>query len=301
MANIIIAGGTGLVGQHLVDQLLDKGHTVYVVTRGDRKSAYPKLHYVNWQEDGWGRKIDQSIDIVVNLAGATLNEQWTDAYKDLILTSRIDATRALGQFFESRNEVPKVLFNASAVGYYPPSQDRAYDEGDQFDPHNYLSTVVDAWEAEARIFEQLGTRVVIGRFGVILAANGGALEKMILPYRFFAGGKIGDGKQWMSWVHIEDAVRAIVFAIDHPMISGVLNVSAPNPITQDEFGQLVGHVLKRPHKFPVPTFMLKGLLGEQSSLVLDSIKVLPKRLQEEGFTFYYPTASLALGDLLTKK
>lgn len=300
MSNILIAGGTGLVGKNLVEYLKNKQHQLYIVTRSHRTSTDPNIEYVNWQEDGWGRKIRKPIDIVINLAGATLNDQWTDAYKEMILTSRMETTRALRQFLETREEVPKVLFNASAVGYYPPSETETYNEGDQFEQHNFLSSVVQAWEAEAKSFEQLGTRVVIGRFGVILAEDGGALGKMILPYRLFVGGKLGDGKQWISWVHVDDVVRAIDFSLENPSIFGIFNICAPHPVTQDEFGQTISSVLKRPHKLPLPAFVLKGLLGEQSSLVLDSIKVLPTRLQSKGFTFLYPTIPLALGDVLAK-
>lgn len=300
MARILIAGGTGLVGKHLVERLNDGKNKIFILTRSDKKSTTPNIQFVNWQQNGWGREIDEPIDIVINLAGATLNDQWTDAYKQIIYNSRIEVTRALRQFFEMRQETPKVLFNASAVGYYPPSATSTYNEGDQFEEHNFLSSVVQAWEEEAKAFEQLGTRVVIGRFGVILAEDGGALGKMILPYRLFAGGKIGNGQQWMSWVHIDDVVRAILYAIHQPSIFDVFNIVAPNPVTQDDFGQTIGQVLKRPHLLPLPAFMLKGLLGEQASLVLDSIKVMPTRLQAKGFTFLYPTIALALGDVLTK-
>lgn len=296
----MIAGGTGLVGKHLIDRLNNGHNKLFILTRSDRKSTDPNIKYVNWRYDGWGQYIEQNIDAVINLAGATLNDRWTDTYKQIILTSRVETTRALRQFFESRNEAPKVLFNASAVGYYPPSESTTYNEGDQFEEHNFLSSVVQAWETEAKTFERLGTRVVIGRFGLILAEEGGALGKMTLPYRLFAGGKIGNGQQWISWVHVDDVVRAIMFALEDSSVFGVFNICTPHPVTQDEFGQTIAKILKRPHKLPLPTFIVEGLLGEQSHLILDSIKVTPTRLQAKGFTFLYPTISLALGDVLTK-
>ncbi|WP_130860302.1 TIGR01777 family oxidoreductase [Gracilibacillus phocaeensis] len=301
MSNILMTGGTGLVGTELVAHYLHQGNQVIVLTRSERTSEHPGLRYVNWQENGWETAIP-NIDVVINLAGASLSERWTKEHKKAMLQSRIDTTERLYNFFQTEGYSPTVLFNASAIGYYPPSKSAVYDESHVYEePHDFLSTIVHQWEAAAKKFEALGTRVVIGRFGVVFSEKGGALARIILPYKLFAGGQLGDGKQWFSWIHLDDVTRATVHLIADKQAEGAYNITSPNPIRQRHLGKLIGRIMARPHYAPVPASLLRVLLGEQATIILDVQKVLPKRLDRAGFTFHYPTALLALEDILAKE
>lgn len=297
MKKILMTGGTGLVGSALVAHYLNTDSEIYILTRSDRTSDEPFVHYINWSEDGWEEYLPQ-IDIVINLAGASLNNRWTPEHKEAIMKSRIESTKRLYDYFEKQNYAPQVLFNASAVGYYPPSKVVSYDEYDQFLSHDFLSTVVERWEQTAWLFDKLGTRVVIGRFGVILSSEGGALPTMVKPYQFFVGGPLGSGKQWMSWIHIDDLVKGITTLIQNEQFKGVYNLCSPHPVQQDELGKSIGKAIHRPHLLPVPKFALRLLLGEQSTVILDVQKVFPKKLQEQNFEFEYPYIDDAIGHLL---
>lgn len=300
MKHYLISGGTGMVGRALVEQLT---HTtdaiIYILTRSDKTSQQENVHYINWHKDGWEAQVPH-IDVVINLAGATLNKRWTSKHQQLMMTSRIQSTRALFDLFEQREQKPDVLFNASAMGYYPPSQTAVYTETYQTTPHDLLSEIVYQWEKQATLFEKLGTRVICGRFGLILSLNGGALPMMSLPYRFFVGGRIGNGRQWYSWIHVSDLVRAIQFLIHSPEASGPFNLSAPAPDTQQQFGKVLSNVLHRPHYTWVPAWFLRLVLGKMSTLILDTQYMLPQKISDLGFQFDYPTLSSALKELYSK-
>lgn len=290
--NIVLTGGTGLVGKHIIDKLND--HQIYVLTRQDREDSN-RVKYINWEKENYEQYMPKDVDVVINLAGATLQNRWTDKYKETILKSRIETTNKLYEYFKHHN-APKVLFNASAVGYYPPSKTLTYDETDIFMPHDFLSKVVYQWENAAHQFTELGTRVIIGRFGVILDAFGGAFPVMKQPYEYFAGGNLGDGQQWMSWIHIDDLVNAILTLIASSD-SGIFNLTSPNPVTQEQLGKAIAHAINRPHYLPAPKFAMKLILGEQSDMVLNTQKVLPNRLEAIGFAFNYPDIALAIRSL----
>lgn len=297
MKHYLITGGTGMVGSALVEQLTHTTDAViYILTRSDKTSQQENVHYINWNKDGWEAQVPH-IDVVINLAGATLNQRWTSKHQQLMMTSRIQSTRALFDLFEQRAQKPDVLFNASAMGYYPPSQTAVYTETYQTTPHDLLSEIVYQWEKQATLFEKLGTRVICGRFGLILSRNGGALPTMALPYRFFIGGRIGNGRQWYSWIHVSDLVRAIQFLIHSSEASGPFNLSAPAPETQQQFGKVLGNVMHRPHYTFVPAWFLRLVLGKMSTLVLDTQYMLPQKISDLGFQFDYPTLSSALKDL----
>ncbi|GAB2547691.1 hypothetical protein GCM10026983_17130 [Gracilibacillus alcaliphilus] len=187
--------------------------------------------------------------------------------------------------------------------YYPPSKSAEYDETNTYPaPHDFLSTIVHQWEKMASKFKQFGTRVVIGRFGVIFSERGGALEKMVLPYKLYAGGNLGDGKQWFSWIHLDDVTQAVLTLIENEQAQGVYNICSPKPIKQKNLGRLIGRILNRPHWVSAPAPLLRTVLGEQATIILDLQKVLPQRLiEEQNFTFRYPAALLALEDILSKK
>lgn len=297
---IAIAGGTGFVGKSLTDYLLDQNHEVFILTRNAAKASHhPRLSFVEWLKVNSAPETElQDVDAVINLAGESLNSgRWTEARKKRILESRVTATKEIVRILSSLPKKPKVLLNASAVGIYGISESETFTEEATQIGNDFLANTVSAWEQEANKASTLGVRTCFLRFGVVLGANGGALTRIVLPYQFFIGGTIGSGKQWLSWIHIDDVLKGIDFLLHHENVSGPINFTAPNPVQMKEFGQTAGTVLHRPHWLPVPGFALQLLLGEMSMLVLEGQKVLPKKLVENGFSFTYETVEKALSDI----
>ncbi|NJO46234.1 MAG: TIGR01777 family protein [Oscillatoriales cyanobacterium RM2_1_1] len=308
---IAITGATGFVGSRLVERLnLEssqvEGHQVLVLTRSPERaqrifpaSAYPRVEimgYTPTESGEWQRAI-AGCDGVVNLAGAAItDERWTPQRKQEILNSRVKTTEKLVKAIDQAEPRPRVLVNASAIGYYGTSETATFDEashpGDDF-----LAQVCQAWEATAAQVKAGGTRLVVLRFGIVLG-DGGALEKMLTPFRLFAGGPLGTGKQWFSWVHREDVVNLILFSLQHPEVEGVLNATAPDPVRMAEFCQTLGQVLNRPSWLPVPGFALEVLLGDSAKLVLEGQQVLPKRTLAANFDYQYPKLEPALREIL---
>lgn len=295
---IAITGGTGFVGKELTNLLLSEGHHVYILTRSDKKSDR-SITYVPWLKNGAKPEEQlQGIDAFVNLAGTSINEgRWTEEQKKKIYESRMDATNEVLRIIEALPQKPSVLVNASAVGIYPTSKHKTYTEDSSERADDFLAKTVEDWEAKAKQAEKFGVRVAYGRFGVILGKDEGALPLMALPYKLFVGGKVGTGKQWLSWVHVKDVARALYFAITTDELEGPFNVTAPRPLRNDEFGRTLGEVLHRPHAIPAPSFALKAALGEKSQLVLEGQQVLPEVLLQHGFQFEFPTAKEALTHL----
>lgn len=299
---IAIAGGTGFVGRELTKHLVSAGHDVVILTRRHvTKETHNQVRYVQWLTPGQTPEKELTgVDAFINLAGESLNSgRWTDARKKRMLESRIQAVRELGHLIEKLPTMPSVVINASAIGFYGVSQDKTFTEDALVPGDDFLAKTVVTWEQEAARFTALGIRTVFARLGVVLGTEGGALPKMLLPYKLGIGGKIGSGQQWLSWIHLADVARAIEFALMNEQLQGPINLIAPNPVQNDEFGRIIGHILKRPHWIPVPGFALKLLLGEMSTLVLDGQRVLPKRLIDSEFAFQYPHLNLALENLLT--
>jgi len=303
---IAITGGTGFVGTRLVQKLADAGHSIVVFTRNKErgeqvfpKKFFPKVEIFSYdpmQPGSWQDKIASS-EAVVNLAGAGIADQpWTPERKQEILDSRIKTTKYLVEAIQQAETQPQVLVNASAVGYYGISETVTFDENSS-SGDDFLASVCQKWEATAKEVENTGTRLVILRFGIVLG-EGGALGKMLTPFRLFAGGPIGSGKQWFSWIHIDDLVNLIETAIHTPEYQGTYNATAPNPVRMSELCEKLGEVMNRPSWLPVPEFALKLLLGEAAQAVLEGQKVLPKRTQEQGFTYQYPTVKPALADIV---
>ncbi|CAD2074651.1 TIGR01777 family oxidoreductase [Phocicoccus pinnipedialis] len=293
--NIVITGGTGLVGKELVNKLKND-HEIIVLTRSNHSNT-ENITYINWSEDGWEKEMPKKVNAVINLAGASLQKRWTKDHKKEIITSRVSTTKRLFEYFKTRS-APDVLFNASAIGYYTPSKTKTYDESDICQPNDFLSEVVSLWEGYAKQFESIGTRVVIGRFGIIFSGKGGALPLMVKPYKLYGGGPIGDGQQWFSWVHIDDVVHAIEVLISSDKYKGVFNITSVNPITQDQLGRTIALVTNKPHWFKVPKPLFKLILGEQSDMILHTQKVLPKKLLSHNFSFIYPHVEDALYQLI---
>lgn len=296
---IFITGGTGFVGMHLSERLLREGHEVTVLTRGaGRRVALSGLSYIEGDPTVRG-KWQQAVaghEAVVNLAGTSIFGRWTPDYKEEIRLSRILTT---SHIVESIPEGSKtVLLSTSAVGYYGFHGDEELDEsappGDDF-----LARVAVDWEREALKAEEKGTRVVLMRFGIVLGRSGGALQQIMRPFRWFLGGPIGSGKQWFSWIHVDDLVSAICFLMGRGDATGPYNLTSPNPVRNKDFACALGKAMGRPSILPAPGFMIRLILGEFGSIILQGQRVLPKRLSEAGFQFKYPDVENALKNLLT--
>ncbi|PSL43642.1 hypothetical protein B0H94_110118 [Salsuginibacillus halophilus] len=298
--HVAIAGGTGLVGSLLTDHLIHAGADISILTRNAlNKQNSERITYVEWLNDRTPEHELGHVDAFVNLAGASINERWTEDHKQKILDSRIEATREIVRLCGALPEKPGVLINASAVGYYGTSTTDVFTEDSRPVERNFLQHVCERWEEEAAEAEKIyGVRTVFARLGLVLHDQEGALPNIVLPYKLFAGGPVGSGEQWYSWVHWEDVVEMIHFAIDQPDLSGPMNVVAPHPKRMKQFGRTLASVLGRPHWIPAPSIALKTALGEMSVLVLEGQKVLPARAEAHGYSFVFPELRPALEDLL---
>jgi uncharacterized protein (TIGR01777 family) len=299
MMRVVIAGGSGFIGQKLTEMLRDNGDEIVILSRKDRQ-ADGKVSYVKWL--GEGAKPEQEIgfvDAFINLAGVSINAgRWSKKHQQQIYESRMSATNELLRIIAAMEEKPTVLVNASAIGIYPASEEVVYTEKSLEQADDFLAQTVADWEKKAFAAASFGVRTVMMRFGVVLGSKGGALPLMVLPYRLWAGGTVGSGKQWVSWVHVMDVARSICFALKLDTLQGPVNVTAPNSVNMKDFGKTIGSVLHRPHWLPVPAFMLELALGQKSKLVLEGQHVVPEQLLENGFEFSYPKLETALKDLL---
>ncbi len=299
---VLITGGTGLIGRALATELIAAGHEVVVFSRRpERTQGLPaNVEVVGWAVrafQGWGRLVDGAGGIV-NLAGENLaSGRWTPEWKRRILESRLNAGRAVVEAVDGAQQKPLVVVQASGVGYYGPRGDEEVTE-EASPGSDFLARLAVEWEASTAPVEELGVRRVIIRSATVLSAEGGALPRLLLPFRFFFGGPLGNGRQWFPWIHIADEVRAIRFLLEDEAASGPYNLVAPHPLTNAEFARALGRVLGRPAWLPVPAFALRLLLGEMSSMLLTGQRAVPRRLLEAGFTFHFPDAESALRDLL---
>jgi len=304
--NILIAGGTGLIGCALIKTLSDERHDVTVLSRNERAaneklgSAVRMLPWDGGFVGAWASAIN-TADAVINLAGESIGERkWTKTRKEQILQSRVNATRAIVDAILKAEKKPSVLINASAVGFY--GNVPAGDVDESHAPGNdFLAEVCKVWELEARRIENAGVRLVLLRTGIVLARNGGALEKMVTPFKFFIGGPLGMGAQWMPWIHLDDHAGIVKFALNNDRISGPINLSSPSPVMMKEFARALGRALHRPSFFGVPSFALKMLLGEMSSLVLEGQRAVPNKILSTGYQFQFPKLDGALRNIFMKK
>ena len=295
---VAITGGSGFVGQEITKQLTANGHEVYILTRSPKESN-DSVHMVKWLVDG-AKPEDQlnGVDAWINLAGASINEgRWTEEQKQKIYDSRMKATDEVLRIFGTVSKKPSVLVNASAIGIYPPSEQATYTEESFSRGSDFLAKTVEDWEKKASQAEKFGTRVAYGRFGIILGKDQGALPLMAMPYKMGVGGKVGSGNQWVSWVHLSDVAKAVLYAIENDDFKGPFNVTSPDPKQMTEFGKILGEVLHRPHWLPVPSFALKLALGDKSQLVLEGQRVMPEKLLTHGFKFTYPDLQKALKNI----
>lgn len=301
---LLITGGTGFVGSHLIAQLLAAGHQVVLLTRRPH-SVLPQWKMAKMLVVNNLDEIPQSqpIDLVINLAGARiLGLPWTAARRKVLLNSRVGLTETLVNWLARREQKPELMISASAIGYYGIQHlaDDTQLTEDAPAQNIFMSNLCSQWETAARKVEAIGIPLAITRFGVVLG-NGGALSSLLLPIKLGLGGPLASGKQWMSWVHIEDLIRALAHVcsvqLQKPASLRIYNFTAPETLRQADFNRVAAKVLNRPYWFPTPGWPMKFLLGEQSQLLLEGQRVFPKALLDTEFYFRYPTLGSALTHL----
>jgi len=299
---IIITGGTGLIGGALAASLTNDGHEVILLSRVPERATWlpSGARAERWDgrtATGWGPLAD-GADAIVNLAGEGIaSGRWTEERKRRIRESRVNAGQAVVEAVKAAARKPGVIIQSSAVGYYGVHGDEEITESTPAG-NDYLAQIAVAWENSTAPVETLGVRRAVIRTGVVLSKKSGALPQMLLPFKLFVGGPLGSGKQWLPWIHIADQVSAIRFLIENRRASGAFNLCAPNPLTNAEFGRVVGRVMGRPAFMPTPAFALRLAFGEMATVLLDGQRQLPKRLIELGFAFRFPSAQAALRDIL---
>lgn len=306
---VIITGGTGLIGKELAANLTQNGYEVVVLSRtpsqntGDLPAGVRAHKWDARTAEGWGHLAD-GAHAIINFAGesiagtGTIPSRWTDARKRRIHESRVYAGLAVVDAVEAAVEKPKVVIQASAVGYYGQQHGDEIISEDEPPGNDFLGRVGAAWEESTAPVAEMGVRRVITRTGLVLTMEGGPLPITVLPFKLFAGGPLGDGKQWWPWIHMQDEIDAIRFLLEHEDASGPFNLTAPNPVQQKEFAKVLGRVLNRPSLIPAPEIALRLALGEIATLVLDGQRAIPQKLLALGFKFRYPDLFYALRDLL---
>jgi uncharacterized protein len=300
---IFITGANGFVGSNLIRLFHRDGYQISALVRKPPKAGvFPEsvtpvtgdpTKPGDWQNAVAGH------DVLINLAGASIFQRWDEQYKRLLLDSRVFTTRNLVDAIPPESASHITLLSTSAVGFYGFTEDEELGE-DSPSGSDFLARLAVDWETEALRAREKGTRVVITRFGVVLGKDGGALRQMTLPFRLFVGGPMGSGRQWFSWIHVEDLYRAAQFVIDTKQIEGPVNFTAPQPVRNEELARALGKALGRPSFMTAPGIMIKLMLGEFGSVLLKGQRVVPRVLESRGFRFNYPTIEEALGNLLAE-
>lgn len=296
----LITGGTGFIGSALCEHLLRGGHSIMIQTRHP-ESVHGNIASIERLED---LSSEEVFDVVINLTGEPIaNKRWSDGQKQKIINSRLETTEGLVEFFRRAGQKPELFISGSAIGFYgiensDETIDEDIDEEDLGDS-SFSSQLCQQWEASAMQAKLLGIRTCLLRTGIVLGEGGGALAKMTLPFKLGLGGKMGSGNQWMPWIHLDDLVGMIDYCVHHPDISGPINGTAPNPVTNAEFTTALGNVVKRPTILPMPGFVVKLLMGQMGEeLLLAGKKVIPLKAQQAGFQFKYEYLDDALSDIL---
>lgn len=301
---VMITGGTGLIGRALIEALHEYDHQVLVLSRNPEKyEDFPyEVEFAQWDAkttQGWGDQINH-VDAVVNLAGENLAGKgfFPSPWTRRILNSRLQAGQALNAAIQAAERKPKVLIQASAIGYYGPRGDDIITE--ESDPgDDFLAQTCVQWEDVTKPVEAMGVRRAIIRTGIVLSTQEGALPRLLLPHRLFVGGPFGNGEQWYSWIHLADEAAAIRFLIENEQAAGPFNLTGPHPLKNKVFSKTLGKVIGRPSWLPIPGFAMRILFGEVATVVLDGQRVVPQKLQALGFEFQYPTAEAAFRNLLS--
>jgi|CXWL01.1.fsa_nt_gi uncharacterized protein (TIGR01777 family) len=304
--HIVVTGGTGFIGRPLCASLVQEGHRVTLLTRRKKEaqrlfgSAVTAVEWNGTETGAWEQSLE-GADAVINLAGAPIADaRWTDARKRLLTASRVLPTRLLVAAMSRRSSKPRMLISASGIGYYGACDDHLLDEG-AARGQGFLADLCLAWEAEALRAAEFGVRVVMLRTGMVLEQDGGALPKMLLPFRLFAGGPILPGTQWVSWIHRRDHIGLIQWLLTAPSISGPVNAVAPEAVRMNRFCEVLGQTLHRPSWLPVPGFALHLALGELGTLMTTGQRVHPAKALSGGYVFHYPTLESALQAIMTKE
>ncbi len=302
MKNVLVTGGTGFIGNRVCDALHEREYAVQVVSR-DPVRAKTKLNSVT-DLFGWNPETEQlpseatsDVQAVIHLAGEAIAGRWNAEKKRRIRDSRVLSTRNLVASFASSDSKPEVLVCASAIGLYGDSGDESFTE-ETLPGTDFLAKVCQEWETEAQKAREYGIRVVSVRIGLVLGMGGGLLEQVLPPFKMGIGGKLGSGNQWMSWIHVDDVIGIMLYAMENGEIDGALNATAPTPVRNIEFTKTLGSVLRKPTIFPVPTFGLKIMMGEFANFVVLSQNVLPEKTEASGYEFKHRTIESALNDLL---
>ena len=301
-STILVSGASGFIGRRLCNALFEKGHDYTALSRAPAAAAATLPHAK--RVEAWRPEAEpvppsvlSNIRAVVHLVGETVAGKWNAEKKRQVRESRVISTYRLVESLSKAETKPSVLVCASAIGYYGEGGDNEFTE-DSPPGDDFLAELCQAWEAEAQKAETAGIRAVQVRIGLVLGKDGGVLQPMLTPFKMGVGGKLGSGKQWMSWVHLDDVIGIILYALENPQISGVLNATAPVPIRNTDFTKTLGRVLKRPTLFRVPTFALKLKLGEFTEFVLMSQRVLPKKTLSSGYEFRHTDLESALRESL---
>jgi uncharacterized protein (TIGR01777 family) len=297
---ILITGGTGLIGRHLCQALLAQGHLLTVLSRRPETVAVKCGAAVQPMSslDEW--RADRTFDAVINLAGEPIvDAYWSAKRKQSLRDSRIALTEKLAQCIAAAKQKPTVLLSGSAVGFYGNGSDLVLDENAGAG-NDFAATLCRDWELAAKVAEDFGVRVCLLRTGLVLSEKDGLLGRMLLPFKLGLGARLGDGKQWMSWVHIEDYVEMVLLLLDDDKMRGPFNMTAPQPVTNAEFTRTLAHALRRPAIFAAPCMVMRLAMGERAVLLLEGQRVLPTRLTTAGYQFKYPKLSNALDDLLSR-
>ena len=296
--NIFITGGTGFIGSALTKRLVEQGHAVTVLSRSPEKVAQLCGPNVKSLGSLSQLKAEDNYQVIFNLAGAPIvDARWSEDRKQLIRDSRIGLTEQLISCIARLNIKPELLISGSAIGYYGGHGDAVLSE-QSVPAGDFSAQLCVDWEATAKQAEQFGVRVCLIRTGLVIANGGGFLQRLLLPFRLGLGGRIGDGRQWMSWIHRQDWINIAMAIMTDTTMQGAYNATAPNPVTNAEFTRILAKCLKRPALLPVPAWVLKMLLGEMSELVLGSQRVLPERLLKQDFKFQYDDLAAALNEAL---
>jgi hypothetical protein len=302
---VTVTGATGLIGRRLVAELVARGDEVTVLSRNPEKAAAAlggSVIAAAWDPSQAAAPADALAgrDVVVHLAGEPVAQRWTSRAKRAILESRETGTRNLVAGLHATPDRPRALVSSSAVGYYGPHGDELLDE-DTPPQQDFLADVCVRWEREAQAAEDLGLRVVVVRTGVVLDAEGGALSKMLLPFKLGGGGPVAGGEQYMPWVHVDDVIGIYLRAIDDERWSGPVNATAPAPVTNKEFSKALGRVLRRPAVAPIPGAAIRALYGQMAEVITKGQRVLPRRTQELGYAFRHTEVEAALRSALGKE